>query len=188
MTSDRCLERMCWIEFIVLSVFFIFQYNQFLYMTWTLNKGTLSMNIHRWTEWHKGNAIRACCRYSTTKSWTARTARAGWRRRPSTTPSPSWTRSPRSRTRTPRSSCSCCATTSRSGPPTCRATASPVRLCPAAGRPPPRGHSLIVFRSLYRSRWSRTEGTSTRRRRSGRVVIIFYVLFKYNKKNNYSIM
>lgn len=64
------------------------------------------------------------CRYSTTKSWTARTARVGLRRQLSTTPSPSWTRCPRRATRTPPSSCSCCETISRCGPPTCKATAN----------------------------------------------------------------
>jgi len=47
-------------------------------------------------------------------------------RRPSTRPSQSWTRWGRSRTRTARSSCSSCATTSRSGRPTCRYVASPL--------------------------------------------------------------
>merc|ERR1712032_1752158 len=50
---------------------------------------------------------------------------ARWPRRHSTAPSPSWTRSTRKATRTRRSSCSCCETTSRCGrPPTTKAEPS----------------------------------------------------------------
>jgi hypothetical protein len=49
------------------------------------------------------------------------------KRRPSTRLSQSWTRWGRSRTRTARSSCSSCATTSRCGRPTCRSATGPCR-------------------------------------------------------------
>lgn len=61
---------------------------------------------------------------STTRYWTARTGRAGWRRPLSTTPSPNSTRYRRRATRTARWSCSCWGTISPCGPVICRVMVS----------------------------------------------------------------
>jgi len=64
--------------------------------------------------------LRSTSPSSTTRSWTRLTAPADWQRLHSMMRLPSLTRWVRSRTRTRRSSCSCCETTSRCGHQICR--------------------------------------------------------------------